>query len=328
MRFVVRNSFFWLLIILAACSSTASPPATQTPIPNNIVAPDDIPDYGLVAGGYRVTVIGAVSGTTSTTHPIPIEYGAGVNGMRHPGTNDAGNVGLSIVASLANGSEGVLLLEFAGTLGTGTHTIGVNSDLNPAPVGASFRVNGHAPFDQRVSGTLTLDFINRRSINGEFDVTLLDASEQAVTVRGAFHRVPYTPREEYSIQLSGIYTTLEFEPQFSKGITGDARFITLGFVARRAFAEAENGTVTITARPYQTLQTGEYDVLATASPVTVEVRLGDAAVTVQSGTVLFVRTSDIRNGVEQSIWQGAFTLTLSTEAGTTTLTGLFNHFDP
>jgi hypothetical protein len=325
MRLVVRNSLYCLLILLAACGSTASPIATQTPIPNNALAPDDMPDYGLVAGGYRITVIGAVSGTTSTTNPVPIEYGAGVDGMRHPGTNEAGNVGLSIVA---NSGEGVLLLEFDTTLGTGTHAIGTNSDLNPAPVGASFRMNGRTPFDQRVSGTLTLDFINRRSINGEFDVTLLDTSGQAVTVRGAFHRVPYTPREEYSIQLNGVYTTLDFEPQFSKGITGDARFMTLGFVARRAFTEAENGTVTITVEPYQTLQTGEYDVLAADSPVSVEVRIGNTLVTVQAGTILFVRTTDVRNGVEQSIWQGAFTLILSTEAGATTLTGLFNHFDP
>jgi hypothetical protein len=183
------------------------------------------------------------------------------------------------------------------------------------------------PFAQRVSGTLTLDFVNRRSINGEFNITLLDANGQSVTVSGAFHRVPFTPREDYSIQLSGVYSHLDFEPQFGKGLQGDARFITLHFRARRAFAEAESGTVTITAQDYQALQAGEYDVLAGAAPITVTVQLGGVAVPVQSGTVLFIRTHDIRNGVQQSIWQGAMTLSLRTAAGTTTLTGLFNHFD-
>jgi hypothetical protein len=259
---------------------------------------------------------------------VAIEYGAAVTGMRHPGTNESGNVGLAIMATLDSGNEGTLLLEFPVEVGIGTHRIGANSDLNPAAVGAVFRVAGRAPFDQRVSGTLTLDFINRRSINGEVDVTLLDADGHSVTIRGAFHRVPFTPREEYRIELSGIYTQLEFQPQFSKGIQGADRFIQLRFTARRAFAEPESGILTITARDYQSLQPGEYDVLATASPVTVEVQLGDRVVPVQSGTVLFVRTSDTRNGVQQSVWQGAFTLSLATNAGTTTLTGLFNHFDP
>jgi hypothetical protein len=316
------------LLFLAACRPT-TPVSTPIPtlIPSDIVAPNDVPDYGLVAGGYRLSVIGAVSGTTAS-NPMTIEYGAAVNGMRHPGTNESGNVGLALMAAIDSGGEGTLLLEFPVELGIGTHQIGVNSDLNPAAVGAVFRVDGRAPFDQRVSGTLTLDFVNRRSINGEFDMTLLDADGHSVTIRGAFHRIPFTPREEYTIELSGIYSQLEFQPQFSKGIQGADRFIQLRFTARRAFAEAESSLLTITVRDYQTLQTGEYDVLAVDSPVTVEVHLADKVVPIESGTVLFVRTSDTRNGVQQSVWQGAFTLSLNTDAGETTLTGLFNHFDP
>jgi hypothetical protein len=320
--------FAALLLLLAACRPTApTPTAIPTLIPADVLAPDDVPDYGLVAGGYRVDVIGTVSGTTAS-QTAAIEYGSAVTGMRHPGTNESGNVGLAIMATLDSGGEGTLLLEFPVELGIGTHRIGANSDLNPAAVGAVFRVAGRAPFDQRVSGTLTLDFINRRSINGEVDVTLLDADGHSVTIRGAFHRVPFTPREEYTIELSGIYTQLEFQPQFSKGIQGADRFIQLRFTARRTFAEPESGMLTITARDYQSLQPGEYDVLAATSPVTVEVQLGNRIIPVQSGTVLFVRTSDTRNGVQQSIWQGAFTLSLATDSGTTTLTGLFNHFDP
>lgn len=325
---VIGCGLMFLSLLFAACTSTSPVPVTPTPIPDESIAPDDMPNYGLVPGGYRITVIGAVSATTSTNSPIPIEYGAAVNGMRHLGTNESGNVGLRLITELASGGEGVLLLEFPAHIGTGTHQIGTHSDLNPTPVGAIFQASGYAAFNQRVSGTLTLDFINRRSINGEFDVTLLDASGQAVTIRGAFHRVPYTPREEYSIQLSGIYTQLDFEPQFSKGIQGDARFITLRFMARRAFAEPESGTLTITAQNFLALQTGEYNVLAADSPISVEVRLGTATVPIQSGTVLFIRTSDTRNGIEQSIWQGAFTISFTTDAGATTLTGLFNHFDP
>ncbi|MDQ7034987.1 MAG: hypothetical protein Q9P01_09170 [Anaerolineae bacterium] len=326
--FVVGCSLLFLSVLLAACTSTPPAPVIATPIPNESVAPDDMLNYGLVPGGYRIAVIGAISATTSTNNAIPIEYGAAVNGMRHAGSNESGNVGLRFIAEVESGGEGVLLLEFARNIGTGTHQIGIQSDLNPTPVGATFQASGYAPFNQRVSGTLTLDFINRRSINGEFDVTLLNASGQAVTIRGAFHRLPYTPREEYSIQLSGIYTQLDSEPQFSKGIQGDTRFITLRFTARRAFAEAESGSVIITAQNYRALHTGEYNVLAADSPISVEVRLGDSVVLIQSATVLFVRTSDTRNGIEQSIWQGALTISLMTDAGATTLTGLFNHFDP
>jgi hypothetical protein len=318
-----------LLILLTACN--AAPQATPippTPIPDDALAPSDLPGYGLIPGEVRLSLIGAVTGETATGNETPpIEYSAGVNGMRHPGTNESGNVGLLMRAQLTSGDEALLLLEFPGDIGIGTHQIGTNSDLNPAAVGAVLRVAGQAPFNERVSGTLTLDFINRRSINGELDVTLLDTTGRSVTARGAFHRVPYFSREEYSVELGGIYEALASDAQFSKGIQGASRFITLRFTARRAFAEPVNGTLTLTARDYLNLQPGEYDLFALDSPLEVRVSLNDEVLTVTEGSVLFVRTLDTLNGVQQSVWQGAVNLTLQTEAGETTLTAIFNHFD-
>ena len=314
-----------LFILLVACS-----PAVQEPDPNQVSTLLDLPDYDLVPGSFRLSLIGALTAETlhSTGAPISTgEYGSNLAGMRHPGTNTTGNVGLRLKAITAEGTEAALLLEFSGDIGAGTHTVSTNSDLNPALVGAELQVSGQPAFRRNVSGVLSLDFINRRMITGSLNITLSDADGRSVTAEAAFHRLPFSPREEFSIQLTEPYQHVLIGTDFSRGSQGKSRFITLPFTIRQSFQNDLQGSVTIVAQDDTTLQPGEYNVGVVDSPVRVVIKLNDVEMPIVEGTVLFARTVDRINGIEQSIWQGGLTVSVLTPAGEVTLTAIFNHFD-
>lgn len=312
---IARTLFFLAQILLfVACSSAPSDEAPTTPIPTN-----------QIPGSVALSITGAISATEEQESRA--EYGANTPGMRNPGNNQNGNLGLWVQSTTTDQQEIGLLLEFPSDIGIGDHAIGTNSDLSPEPIGAFLQVTGQPIFRQNVQGVLSLQQIDRRMITGSLKANFADADGRLVTVEASFYRLPYSPAEEFSIQISAPYQDVQAEPYFSRGEQGQGRFITLPFTIPQAFQDDLRGHLTLHADQYARLQPGTYPIIEEDSPVHVSVVFNDVEIPIQDGQILFTRTMGRINGVEESIWQGAVTLTLLTPAGAVQLSALFDHID-
>ncbi|MCZ7544719.1 MAG: hypothetical protein M5R40_14900 [Anaerolineae bacterium] len=92
----------------------------------------------------------------------------------------------------------------AGGISAGTYSLGeANGDVTAVVE------SGFGPYSSNVSGSVTLDFVNHRWINGSFEFAGENANAEAMGMAGAlealgtFHQIPFTPGQEHDVRISG-----------------------------------------------------------------------------------------------------------------------------
>jgi hypothetical protein len=186
----------------------------------------------------------------------------------------------------------------------GTHELG-SSRLIGAYVESGFGV-----FNSQLSGTVTLDFVNRRWINGSFEFSIENSQAEELgisgplTVSGAFHRLPFHLDHEADMRMTGAMEDI-LSGTIAMRVGPDYR---IGFRGATI-----NVDLTFTARP----ESGEFDVSASDLPFALTID-GVEADNI-SGTVRFDDDEAYLNGDLYIVFQ--------TPDGEAQVSGTFKYFE-
>jgi hypothetical protein len=316
---VIRRAYCLLCVVpfvLMACghdSATPEPPSTaeetpapiSTAIPLDAEPPAEIEDYGLAPGTYRVVVAGPFTGDTTEQGELePAFFGA--YGF---GDNHSGDMSLEMKARGFFPDSDVytdLVVKFImnDQISPGTHELGASGLIG------AYVESGVGVFDSQLSGTLTLDFVNRRWINGSFELSIEHSHAEdlgisgPLSVSGAFHRLPFHLDHEADIRVTGAVedilsgtTAMRVGPDYTIGFRGAVVKIDLTF----------------TAPP----ESGEFDVAASDLPFALTID-GVEAENI-SGTVRFDDDERYLNGDLNIVFQ--------TPDGEAQVSGTFKYFE-